>query len=92
MCFFHIKKLELKEFGGRKVLYYAILSYTWGKEEIIFQNIKMNKAMESKGYKKVRNTCSVATTNRFEYIWIDICYINKTNNIELSEALNFIYR
>jgi hypothetical protein len=92
MRLLHTKKLELEEFGGRNVPHYAILSHTWGKEEVTVQDIKTNKAMDSEGYKKVRKACSMATADRFEYIWIDTCYINKTSSAELSEALNSIYR
>jgi hypothetical protein len=43
------------------------------------------------GYEKVKNSCSVAAADGFEYIWIDTCCIDKTSSTELSEAINFMY-
>ncbi|KAH9203297.1 heterokaryon incompatibility protein-domain-containing protein, partial [Leptodontidium sp. 2 PMI_412] len=92
MRLLHTKKFELQEFGGIEELHYAILSHTWGKEEVTLQDIKTNEAMELEGYKKVRKACSVAAADGFEYIWIDTCCIDKTSSAELSEALNSMYR
>ncbi|KAH8588753.1 heterokaryon incompatibility protein-domain-containing protein, partial [Bisporella sp. PMI_857] len=95
MRLLHTKRLELQEFGGKEVPHYAILSHTWGKGEVTLQDIKdlkTNRAMKLLGYEKVSMACSVAAANRFEYIWIDTCCIDKTSSAELSEALNSMYR
>jgi hypothetical protein len=92
MRLLHTRKFELQEFGSRKVPHYAILSHTWGIEEVTLQDIKTNEAMELTGYEKVRTACSVAAADGFEYIWIDTCCIDKTSSAELSEALNSMYR
>jgi ankyrin repeat protein len=92
MRLLHTKNLELQEFGGRRVPHYAILSHTWGTEEITLQDIKTNKPMKLEGYEKVRNACAVAAADDFEYIWIDTCCIDKTSSAELSEALNSMFR
>lgn len=92
MRLLHTKKLVLKEFIGNKVPHYPILSHTWGDEEVTLQDMMTNEAMGSKGYEKVRNACTVAAVDEFEYIWIDTCCIDKTSSAELSEALNSMYR
>jgi ankyrin repeat protein len=86
------KEFKLEEFGGKEVPQYAILSHTWGKEEVTLQDVKMGKSMELEGYQKVKNACSVAAANGFNYIWIDTCCIDKTSSAELSEALNSMFR
>jgi hypothetical protein len=47
---------------------------------------------EKEGYKKVGNSCSVAKTNGFKYIWIDTCCIDNTSSVELSKSINSMYR
>jgi hypothetical protein len=92
MRLLHTKKLALKTFIGNKVPHYAILSHTWGDEEVTLQDMMTNEATGSKGYQKVKNACAIAAANDFEYIWIDTCCIDKTSSAELSEALNSMYR
>jgi len=84
-------KYKLEEFGGEIPLY-AIISHTWGKNEITFQDIKGVDVERKVGYEKVRNICSLATAHGFDYVWIDTCCIDKTSSAELSEAINSIYR
>jgi hypothetical protein len=86
------KKFELEEFGGREVPNYAILSHTWGIEEVTLQDIKKDEATKLKGYEKVSKACSIAVADGFDYVWIDTCCIDKTSSAELSEALNSMYR
>jgi hypothetical protein len=60
--------LELKEFRDDNVPQYAIISHTWDKEEVTFQNIEGTRAANTKRYKKVKSCCSVARTNGLEYV------------------------
>ncbi|KAF8857589.1 ankyrin, partial [Acephala macrosclerotiorum] len=92
MRLLHTKKFELHVFGGREVPGYAILSHTWGDEEVTLQDIKTNEAVKLRGYEKVSNACLVAAADGFDYVWIDTCCIDKTSSAELSEALNSMYR
>ena len=92
MHLLHTRKLKLKEFIGKKVPRYAILSHRWGAEEITLQDIKTGEATRLPGYKKVKNACYVALKGGYKYIWIDTCCIDKTSSAELSEAINSMYR
>jgi hypothetical protein len=86
---------KLEEFEGNKIPLYAILSHTWGDNEVTFQDIEGTSAEKKenrKGYEKIRMACSVAAADGFYYIWIDTCCINKTSSSELSEAINSMYR
>ena len=67
-----VRTLELKEFFDAPA--YAILSHTWGDEEVSFKDITSNPRVQSmKGYKKIRYACGQAVNHRFEYVWCDTC-------------------
>ncbi|KAF5346939.1 hypothetical protein D9758_010162 [Tetrapyrgos nigripes] len=87
--------LNLFEFPGSHIPPYAILSHTWGKEEITFQDIQSSSrdALRRKaGFSKLQSCCNLARAHGFEYVWIDTCCINKDSSAELSEAINSMYR
>ena len=71
---------------------YAILSYTWGSgdEEPTFQDLKdaSGALTQKQGYLKIKDCCARAIKYGLEYVWIDTCCIDKTNSVELQEALN----
>lgn len=79
---------------------FAILSHTWGEDELSFpelQNVKSNESSElkkSKGYRKIKDRCKLAASDvgQHQYIWIDTCCIDKTSSAELSETINPMYR
>jgi hypothetical protein len=79
-----------KEFSGQ-IPEYAILSHTWGTEEISFQDIDRDDAKKMPGFAKVKSCCAQAKRDGFDYVWIDTCCINKASSAELSEAINSMY-
>ena len=72
---------------------YAILSHVWKNEAHDFQAVK-NAAnpKELLGNGKIAQCCHQARLDGFNWVWIDICCIDKTNSVELSEAINSMYR
>ncbi|KAL7943509.1 ankyrin repeat-containing domain protein [Trichoderma barbatum] len=97
MRLLHTKELdtggfELKEFGEHNVPLYAILSHTWGEEEVTFQDMTLGRFANKKGYDKIRGCCSLARANGYDYAWVDTCCIDKTSSSELSEAINSMYQ
>ncbi|KNG80357.1 hypothetical protein ANOM_011314 [Aspergillus nomiae NRRL 13137] len=92
MRLLNTRTLEVEEYGGGEFPQYAILSHTWGKEEVTLQDITSQATHKLKGYEKILGVCSIARENRFDYIWIDTCCIDKTSSAELSEAINSMYR
>jgi hypothetical protein len=59
---------------------------------ILYDNLYGSRAKEkTQGYEKIRNASLAAAKAGFEYIWIDTCCIDKTNNAELTEAINSMY-
>ena len=95
MWLLNTSTLQLHSFmNDSKRPYYAILSHTWGPEEISFQDIQgSHDQIKTKvGYVKVQRCCTQAASDGFEYVWIDTCCIDKTNSAELSEAINSMFR
>jgi hypothetical protein len=86
--------LELKDFVGVGIPPYAILSHTWGDNEVTFRDMRKDrKAAKGKaGYTKVQKCCEKALQDGHQYVWIDTCCIDKKSSAELSEAINSMYR
>jgi Heterokaryon incompatibility protein (HET) len=85
------KTLELVSVND-KVPPYAILSHTWGEEEVSFQDWKAGGNEGKVGYHKVRRSCEIAAQDGCSRIWVDTCCIDKSSSAELSEAINSMYR
>ena len=81
----------LSEFIGEDVPQYAILSHTWGEEEVLYHDIINGTAETKTGYAKIEGCCRLAASNGFTWVWIDTCCINKESSAELSEAINSMY-
>ncbi|KAF2994595.1 hypothetical protein E8E13_001964 [Curvularia kusanoi] len=91
----HTKRLHT--FYGSSTPKYAILSHTWlsDHEEVIFSHIQSQQPSSWShlpGAKKVDHTCQQAANDGYEWAWIDTCCIDKTNNAELSEAINSMFQ
>jgi hypothetical protein len=72
---------------------YAILSHTWGAEEVTFRDIDQQKDISSKaGYRKVSFACEQALRDGYKYVWVDTCCIDKSSSAELSEAINSMWK
>lgn len=86
--------IELAEFVGEAPPY-AILSHTWGDEEVTFRDMTVDKqeATRKKAYSKILGACSQALAHgSIEWMWIDTCCIDKSSSAELSEAINSMFR
>ncbi|KAI2463328.1 heterokaryon incompatibility protein-domain-containing protein [Annulohypoxylon bovei var. microspora] len=90
MRLLNVNTLIIKEFQGN-VPPYAILSHTWGDEEVSFINFIEGKASSLKGYHKILGCCKQAIYDGLEYVWIDTCCIDKRSSVELSEAINSMF-
>ena len=44
------------------------------------------------GYKKILAICQQAKRDGYEWVWVDTCCIDKRSSVELSEAINSMYR
>ncbi|KAK0710236.1 heterokaryon incompatibility protein-domain-containing protein [Lasiosphaeria miniovina] len=67
---------------------YAILSHTWGDNELAFEDIACDHVQTQNSYSKIRGTIKQARRRNIHYVWIDTCCIDKRSSAELSEAIN----
>ncbi|KAK4208667.1 heterokaryon incompatibility protein-domain-containing protein [Rhypophila decipiens] len=90
----NVESLRLELFYGDPTEPYAVLSHTWGKEdeELSFQNMQHLEAQDTARRAKLDGTCAQARKDGFKYVWIDTCCIDKTNAVELSEAITSMFR
>ncbi|KAK4448447.1 HET-domain-containing protein [Podospora aff. communis PSN243] len=85
-------RLEPKPFYEPDVPPYAILSHTWGDDEVDFQAFKDQETAKLKaGWSKIKNTCEKALCDGLQYAWVDTCCIDKSSSAELSEAINSMF-
>ncbi|KAI0423890.1 heterokaryon incompatibility protein-domain-containing protein [Xylaria sp. FL1042] len=76
---------------------YAILSHTWGEDEVSFEQFRnfgptwLDSAQQHR-FSKIVKTCELATQHGLSYAWIDTCCIDKSSSAELSEAINSMFK
>ena len=96
-----MKTLRLEEYLEDDAPAYAILSHTWGEdsEELSFHDFNNNPfgAVELErsrrlGLAKLHGSCRQAKIDGIGHVWIDSCCIDRTNSVELSEAINSMFR
>ncbi|GKT81510.1 HET domain-containing protein [Colletotrichum tofieldiae] len=84
---------DFVNFEGDNAPEFAILSHTWGGDEITLQDVRdpQTDITLMAGYSKIKGACKLARSHGYEYIWIDTCCIDKTSSAELSEAINSMF-
>lgn len=91
MRLLHTSFLELREFPTNEKPPYAILSHTWGDDEVLLRDLKRGSCEDVEGFYKIRMACKQAVVDKLDYIWVDTCCIDKSSSSELSEAINSMY-
>lgn len=83
-----------KDFVGSKIPEYTILSHTWGAdtEEVTYRDLIDGTGKNKVGYEKIRFCGQQARRDRLQYFWVDTCCIDKSNAVELQEAINSMFR
>lgn len=95
MKFINCRTLQTEEYFGSQIpKAYAILSHRWEKDEAVYQDFEKppEATAQKAGWIKVRKFCSLALEEGYEYAWVDTCCIDKQNLVELSEAINSMFR
>jgi hypothetical protein len=93
MRLINVNNYSLSKFIGRNIPPYAILSHTWGDDEVSLKDIQdVNAASRKEGFKKIDFCCKQAKEENFEWVWVDTCCIDKTSSAELSEAINSMFQ
>lgn len=84
--------LSWEEFTKDDIPPYAILSHTWGAEEVTFADLTNGCARNKAGYRKISFCGEQAARDKLRYFWVDSCCIDKSSSAELSEAINSMFR
>ncbi|GAB1312028.1 Beta transducin-like protein HET-E2C [Madurella fahalii] len=71
---------------------YAILSHTWGDEEVLFRDLVDGTAKKKAGYAKIQFCGDQAWRDGLKYFWIDTCCIDKSDAAELQHALHSMFQ
>jgi hypothetical protein len=83
-----------KKFLDNSTPRYAILSHRWEDEtqEVTFEDMHNGSGQGKAGYEKIVFCGEQAARHGLQYFWVDSCCIRKSNDAELSESLNSMYR
>ena len=94
MRLLNVKTLDFKEFWADDIPPYIVASHRWGSDEPTFTTFESHRQRDSHGYQKIIGFCRTAQANSAdtEWLWIDTCCIDKTNSVELSEAINSMFK
>ncbi|KAF2995238.1 hypothetical protein E8E13_002798 [Curvularia kusanoi] len=71
---------------------YAILSHTWGEEEVTFDDLTEGKGTDKIGFDKIRFCMQQAARDGLKFSWVDTCCIKKDNPTELQHSINSMFR
>ncbi|KAI1352045.1 heterokaryon incompatibility protein-domain-containing protein [Xylaria sp. FL0043] len=83
---------KIHQFPGDSTEDYAILSHTWAEEECTLEDMATDGVKKLKGYEKIAFCCDQALVDGLSWVWVDTCCIDKTSTVELSEAINSMFR
>jgi hypothetical protein len=102
MRLINVRNYHLETFLGSNIPPYAILSHTWGHNEITFEQMPLQvpsavadtnpeEDLEG-GYMKIIYACKQALSDGLNYAWVDTCCIDKSSSAELTEAINSMFQ
>ena len=60
--------LQPETFVDDEIPHYAILSHTWGKEEVSLQDLLAGRGKQLLGYLKIEGCCKQAKSDGFHYV------------------------
>ncbi|KAF2193590.1 hypothetical protein K469DRAFT_712365, partial [Zopfia rhizophila CBS 207.26] len=71
------KTLKLSEFLGSNIPPYAILFYTWGAEEVSFNDMNGDRetTLTKAGYRKIRQCCEKALLDGYQNSAVCYAYL-----------------
>lgn len=90
--FFSLERSLELQFFATPPESYAILSHTWGDDEVLFDDISRGIARERSAFQKFLFAAEEASRNGYLHLWVDSCYIDKSSSAELQEAINSMFR
>lgn len=85
-------RLEIVEKWGNDIPQYAIFSHTWSDSEVLIADILNGTFNGRAGFFKLESALLQAKSDGWDWLWADNCCIDKTNSVELSEAINSMFK
>jgi hypothetical protein len=85
----------LECFSKHEIPPYAILSHTWGKgkdDEVTYKDMIDGSRINKPGFEKLTFCGNQAKADGLQHFWVDTCCIDKSNEKELTTALNSMFR
>jgi hypothetical protein len=80
MRLLNVRTRQLEEFFGDAIPHYAILSHTWGKEEVTLQDLAKEGHQRKQGYAKIEGCCQQAIKDELSWVWVDTCCTIQTHH------------
>ncbi|KAH8203664.1 hypothetical protein TruAng_002194 [Truncatella angustata] len=73
---------------------YAILSHTWGPDEVVFADLAKTPGdwQHKSGFDKIKFCGDQARKHGLRHFWVDTCCIDKSDSVELQTAINSMFR
>jgi hypothetical protein len=85
---------SLTWFDDKRLPSYGILSHRWeaNNEEVTYQDLITGVGSHKLGYGKIQFCGERARRDGLQYFWVDSCCIDKGNLVELTTAINSMFR
>lgn len=86
---------RLHDFNDNEVPAYAILSHTWhtdNSQEIKLQDVEAGMVSSKAGWTKLQFCADRCAADGLQWFWVDTCCIDKRDAVELSAAINSMFR
>ncbi|KAK3630905.1 hypothetical protein LTR56_017178 [Elasticomyces elasticus] len=88
----HIEPVKWQNYDASNAPRYASLSHTWGPDNTEvslseWQNASDNVKARA-GYRKIVGVCELAKKEKWGFVWVDTCCIDKSDKEELSRSIN----
>lgn len=92
MRLINTQTLDLEEYYGSSIPQYAILSHTWGDDEVTYRHWSDPELRKAHlGYNKIIMACDYALAQGHKHLWVDTNCIDKSSSAELTEAINSMF-
>lgn len=89
------ERLQVVQKWGKDIPPYAILSHTWSddpEDEVLLSDVQRGTSGRKPAYAKLKKALDRAKLDGYGWLWIDTCCIDQTSNVEVSEAVNSMYK
>ena len=92
MWLINTTSFKLEHFVDYDRVEYAILRIPGGMKKFHSKKFRtLQTPSPKKGYRKIEMSGSLARQRGLKYVWVDTCGIEKSNNVELTEAINSMF-